>query len=186
MQKYDLSLSGGNDNSTFRLSAGYLNQRGIVIKTGMERYTFRANSDFKKGRLKIGENLGLTYGVQDPLSDEGGRSLLEHAIKMAPYLPVYNKDNLGGYQGPTSAIDGQDAENPVRIMEMNSRKRNVLTILGNIYGELELVSRILEFLTTNSSLHTMMITWVAILTNQLLQILLKTRQHIIHSCLPTT
>jgi TonB-linked SusC/RagA family outer membrane protein len=139
MQKYDLSLSGGNDNSTFRLSAGYLNQRGIVIKTGLERYTFRANSDFKKGRLKIGENLGLTYGVQDPLSDEGGRSLLEHAIKMAPYLPVYNKDNLGGYQGPTSAIDGQDAENPVRIMEMNSRKHNVLTILGNIYGELELV-----------------------------------------------
>jgi TonB-linked SusC/RagA family outer membrane protein len=139
MQKYDLSLSGGNDNSTFRLSAGYLNQRGIVIKTGMERYTFRVNSDFKKGRLKIGENLGLTYGVQDPLADNGGRSLLEHSIKMAPYLPVYNKDNLGGYQGPTSAIDGQDAENPVRIMELNSRKRNVLTILGNIYGELELV-----------------------------------------------
>jgi TonB-linked SusC/RagA family outer membrane protein len=139
MQNYDLSLSGGNDNSTFRLSAGYFNQRGIVIKTGMERYTFRANSDFKKGRLKIGENLGLTYGLQDPLADNGGRSLLEHAIKMAPYLPVYNPDNLGGFQGPTSAIDGQDAENPVRIMKLNSRKRNTLTILGNIYGELELV-----------------------------------------------
>jgi TonB-linked SusC/RagA family outer membrane protein len=139
MQKYDLSISGGNDNSTFRLSAGYLNQRGIVIKTGLERYNFRANSEFKKGRLKIGENIGLTYSLQDPLADNGGRSLLEHAIKMAPYLPVYNPDNLGGFQGPTSAIDGQDAENPVRIMELNTRKNNMLTILGNIYGELELI-----------------------------------------------
>jgi TonB-dependent starch-binding outer membrane protein SusC len=139
MQSYDLSLSGGNDNATFRLSAGYLNQRGIVIKTGLERYNFRVNSDFKKGILKVGENLSLAYGSQDPLSDDGGRSLLEHAIKMAPYLPIYNVDNLGGYQGPTSAIDGQDAENPVRIMELNSRKQNTLNILGNLYGELELI-----------------------------------------------
>ena len=139
MQNYDLALSGGNENSTFRLSTGYMNQRGIVIYTGMERYNFRANSDFKKGILKIGENFSLTYGSQDPLADNGGRSLLEHAIKMAPYLPVYNKDNLGGYQGPSSPIDGQDAENPVRIMEMNSRKVNTMTILGNIYGELDIV-----------------------------------------------
>jgi TonB-linked SusC/RagA family outer membrane protein len=139
MQNYDLALSGGNETSTFRLSAGYQNQRGIVIYTGLERYNFRANSDFKKGILKIGENFSLTYGSADAFADNGGRSLLEHAIKMAPYLPVYNKDNLGGYQGPTTSIDGQDAENPVRIMELNSRKRGTVTILGNIYGELDIV-----------------------------------------------
>ncbi len=139
MQNYDLSVSGGNEFSTFRLSAGYLNQRGIVIKTGLERYNFRANSDFKKGILKIGENFSLAFSGQDPLADNGGRSLLLHAIKMAPYLPVYNATNLGGFQGPTSAIDGQDAENPVRIMELNSRKQNSLDLLGNLYGELDLI-----------------------------------------------
>ena len=139
MQNYDLSVSGGNENSTFRLSTGYLNQQGIVIRTGLERYNFRVNSDFKKGRLKVGENLSLSFSNQAPLADNGGRSLLEHAIKMAPYLPVSNPDNLGGFQGPTSAIDGQDAENPVRIMELNSRKQNTLDILGNLYGELELI-----------------------------------------------
>lgn len=139
MQNYDLSLSGGNENARFRLSAGYLNQRGVVIKTGLERYNFRANSDYKVGRLTIGENLSLSYSSQNPLSDNGGRSLLEHAIKMAPYLPIYNADNLGGFQGPTSSIDGQDAENPVRIMELNSRKRNTLDIIGNLYGELEII-----------------------------------------------
>ncbi len=123
----------------FRLSAGYLNQRGIVINTGLERFNFRANSDFKRGRLKIGENLGLSYSQQDPLADNGGRSLLEHAIKMAPYLPVYNPNNPGGFQGPTSSVDGQDAENPVRIMELNSYSQNTQDILGNLYAELDLV-----------------------------------------------
>jgi TonB-linked SusC/RagA family outer membrane protein len=139
MQDYNLSLSGGTENSTFRLSAGYLNQQGIVINTGLERFNFRANSDFKKGRLKIGENLSLSYSKQNPLADNGGRSLLEHAIKMAPYLPVYNPDNPGGFQGPTSSVDGQDAENPVRIMELNSYQQNTQDILGNIYAELDLV-----------------------------------------------
>jgi TonB-linked SusC/RagA family outer membrane protein len=139
MQNYDLSLSGGGENSTFRLSAGYLNQRGIVIRTGLERYNLRLNSDFTKGILKVGENLSLSYATQDPLADNGGRSLLEHAIKMAPYLPVHNADNLGGYQGPTTSIDGQDAENPVRIMELNNRQRNTVDVLGNIFAELTLI-----------------------------------------------
>lgn len=139
MQNYDLSVSGGGEAGTFRLSAGYLNQRGIVIKTGNERYNFRANSDFNKGRLKVGENISLSYGIANPLADNGGRSLLEHAIKMAPYLPVYNKDNRGGYQGPTTSVDGQDAENPVRIMNLNYRNRKTLDLLGNLYGELELI-----------------------------------------------
>ncbi|HLO61226.1 MAG TPA: SusC/RagA family TonB-linked outer membrane protein [Bacteroidales bacterium] len=140
MQNYDLSVTGGGENSSFRLSAGYLNQRGIIIKTGLERYNFRANSDYTKGRLKIGENLSLSYSSQDPLADNGGRSLLEHAIKIAPYLPIYNHENKrGGYQGPSNDIDGQDAENPVRIMELNRRNRNTMDILGNIYGELEII-----------------------------------------------
>jgi len=139
MQNYDVSVSGGNEFATFRLSAGYLNQRGIVIKTGLERYNFRVNSDFKKGRLKIGENLSLSYSAQDPLADNGGRSLLEHAIKMAPYLPVYNASNPGGFQGPTTSVDGQDAENPVRIMELNNLRLNTQIILGNLYGELDLL-----------------------------------------------
>ena len=42
---------------------------------------------------------------------------------MAPYLPIYNQDNLGGYQGP-SAIDGNDAENPVRVANLGYQKIN--------------------------------------------------------------
>jgi TonB-linked SusC/RagA family outer membrane protein len=138
MQSYNLAVAGGGENSSFRFSAGHLGQEGVIIKTGLERYNLRVNSDFKLGRLKIGENIGLSFSKQDPLADSGGRSLIEHAIKSAPYLPVYNHLNKGGYQGPSTPIDGQDAENPVRIMRLNDYDINTTSIIGDLYAELEL------------------------------------------------
>jgi TonB-linked SusC/RagA family outer membrane protein len=140
MQKYDLVASGGGKNSNYRISGGYISQDGIIRTTDYERYNFRANSDFGLGRLRIGENLAVAFTNQTPLPDAGGRSILEHAIKMAPYLPVYNPDNLGGFQGPSSPIDGQDAENPVRVLELFDYSVKTRSIIGNIYGELELVN----------------------------------------------
>lgn len=139
IQNYNLSLSGGGQNSNYRISGGYLSQDGVLKTTGLKRYNLRANSTFDVGRLTIGENLSVAYSTINPESENGGRSILEHTIKMAPYFPVYNPNNPGGYQGPNSAIDGQDAENPVRILELGSRENNTLGIVGNIFAEFEIV-----------------------------------------------
>lgn len=139
MQNYNLSVSGGTANSNYRISGGYVGQEGIIKTTGYERFNFRANGDFTRGRLKIGENIAVAFGNQNPEPDGGGRSLLEHSIKMAPYFPVYNPDNLGGFQGPNSAVDGQDAENPVRLLELNTYERKATNILGNVFAELDIV-----------------------------------------------
>ena len=139
MQNYNVGISGGNENSSFRLSMGYVGQEGIMIGTDYERYNVRANSDYKIGKFKIGENLAVSFSKTNPLNSAGGRSLIEHAIKMAPYLPVYNPDNLGGYQGTHSSLDGQDAENPVRVALINSYEQNNLSVIGNIYGEVEII-----------------------------------------------
>jgi len=137
MQDYNLSFSNGTENSTSRYSAEYLKQDGAVISTGFERYSFRANNTQNIGKLTIGSNIGLSFSETNPERASGGRTLLEHAIKMAPYLPVYNADNVGGYQGPSTA-DGQDAENPVRVANLGYQKILGLSIIGNIYAELQL------------------------------------------------
>ncbi|SHJ74205.1 TonB-linked outer membrane protein, SusC/RagA family [Reichenbachiella agariperforans] len=140
MQSYNVGVSGGGENSAFRISGGYLSQEGIIISTGMDRYNFRANSNFSIGKLKIGENVSISVSEQNPETSNGGRSVIEHAIKSAPYLPVYNENNLGGYQGPNSSIDGQDAENPVRVLEMGSISDKRMTVIGNIYAQYEIIS----------------------------------------------
>jgi TonB-linked SusC/RagA family outer membrane protein len=139
MQDYNLSFSNGTETSTSRYSAEYLKQEGAVINTGFERYSFRANNTQDIGKLKIGSNIGISFSTINPERSAGGRTLLEHAIKMAPYLPIYNNSdtNVGGYQGP-SAIDGNDAENPVRVANLGYQKINNLSIIGNIYAELEI------------------------------------------------
>ncbi|MRX70083.1 TonB-linked outer membrane protein, SusC/RagA family [Flavobacterium resistens] len=138
MQDYNLSFSNGTDNSTGRYSAGYLKQEGAVINTGFERYSFRANNTQTIGRLTVGSNIGVSFSKTNPERASGGRTLLEHAIKMAPYLPVYNANNLGGYQGPSTA-DGQDAENPVRVANLGYQYIKGLSIIGNIYAEVEII-----------------------------------------------
>ena len=140
MQNYNIAVSNGNENGAFRFSAGYIRTDGIMIGTGYDRYNFRSNSDFTNGRFKFGENMGVSFSNTNPLNSSGGRSLIEHAIKMAPYLPVYNPANLGGYQGPHSAVDGQDAENPVRVAKLGSYDQKQIDILGNLYAEVELLS----------------------------------------------
>ncbi|WP_232457019.1 SusC/RagA family TonB-linked outer membrane protein [Polaribacter sp. SA4-12] len=142
LQDYKLDYSKGTDNSTQFFSAEYLNQEGTIINTGFERYSFRANSSYTKGKLKFGESMSISFGKQSPELSGGGRSLIVHAIKAAPYLPVYNPNNLGGFQGPSSAGDGQDAENPVRIQTHTTSINKTLGIVGSVYGEFEILDEL--------------------------------------------
>jgi TonB-linked SusC/RagA family outer membrane protein len=140
MQNYNIAVSNGNEFGTQRFSAGYIKTDGIMISTGYERYNFRANSDYNRGRFKFGQNMGVSFSKTTPLNSSGGRSIIEHSIKSVPYLPVYNPANLGGFQGPHSAVDGTDAENPVAVALQRKFDDKLIDILGNLYAEVEIVS----------------------------------------------
>ncbi len=139
IQDYNLTYSGGSDTGSHLFSAEYLSQEGTLVNTGYERYSFRANSSAKFGKVTIGETMSISFGKQNPELNSGGRSVIEHAIKSAPYLQVYNSNNLGGFQGPSSSADGQDAENPVRVQTHPDAVNKTLGIVGNIYAELEII-----------------------------------------------
>ncbi|MEM9685497.1 MAG: TonB-dependent receptor [Bacteroidota bacterium] len=139
IQNYDFNASGGSANGNYRFSAGYFKEEGTVIGTGFERYSFRANSGFTFGRLRVGETMAISFNDQDPELSSGGRSLIEHAIKAAPYLPVYNPVNPGGFQGPSSPDDGQDAENPVRVQTLGDASNRTTAITGSLYAEFEII-----------------------------------------------
>jgi TonB-dependent starch-binding outer membrane protein SusC len=137
IKDYNLSYASGNEKGTQRFSAEYLGQEGIIINTGFERYSVRGNTAYTFGKFSVGNSLAVAFGRQKPELNAGNRTLIEHAIKAAPYLPIYNPDNLGGFQGP-SGLDGQDAENPVRIQTLGNASNSTVSIIGNIYAELEL------------------------------------------------
>ncbi|MCV9385189.1 SusC/RagA family TonB-linked outer membrane protein [Reichenbachiella ulvae] len=139
MQSYNLAISGGSESADFRIGAGYIDQEGVLLNTGSDRFNFRANSNYRLGKFKFGESLQVAFTETLPENNDGGRSALEHAIKMPPYFDVYNENNLGGYQGTDSPLDGQDAANPVRVLNNPERNQKRTNIVGNFYGEVELI-----------------------------------------------
>jgi TonB-linked SusC/RagA family outer membrane protein len=147
VRNYDFAISGGSDKSSFRFSGGYNEKEGVIINTGFEKFSFRANSDFNFGKVRVGQTMGVNFNTTRPESTSGGRSNIEHAIKMVPYRSVYNPNNPGGYQGPIPNEDGgNDAENPVRVLRINDRLNNQFSLIGNIYAAID-IAKGLEFKT---------------------------------------
>lgn len=141
MKNFNVGASGGNDHAIFSISAGYLDQEGIVIGTGFKRASMRANSEFKVGeKFKIGQTLSVADSNKKNEENGGGRTLMEHMMKSLPYTPVYNPLNHGGYGGTTSALDnGSDAENPVRLQELHSNETDQTKILGSLYASYDII-----------------------------------------------
>ena len=90
IQNYDLSLSGGNQNSKFYAGLNYFDQDGIVIYNWFKRYSGRFNSEFKiKDRVTVGENLNVTYRAghgTDNNDTENGVAM--GAYTTQPVIPV--------------------------------------------------------------------------------------------------
>jgi TonB-linked SusC/RagA family outer membrane protein len=138
IRDFNLSASGGGDNSLFNISGGYFKQDGIMLGTGFERYSIRANSEFTIGRFKVGETLTTAYSKRQNEPYAGGRTQIEHMIKMVPYIPVRDADKVGGYRA-TDLADGTDPENPVLNAMLRRNWDENLKLLGTAYASFEIM-----------------------------------------------
>ncbi|WP_292946850.1 TonB-dependent receptor [Mucilaginibacter sp. 44-25] len=158
-QNYELSVSGGNDKSTYYTSFGYLDQEGIVA-TDISKYkraNFRVNQTYKPAKwINFGENIGYTYnrsiGLGNTNSEFGGP--ISSALNLDPITlpvvtdqaaasaPVYANNpvrrNALGYPYGISSIVGQEIVNPLAYI--STRLGNygwAHNVVGNVYGEVE-------------------------------------------------
>ncbi|MDP1293549.1 hypothetical protein Q6296_27360, partial [Klebsiella variicola] len=71
---HDISVSGGNDKSTFFSSFGYYNQEGIVMRdiSNYKRITARLNSSHKVFPfLTVGQTLNYTHVKSQGINSNG-------------------------------------------------------------------------------------------------------------------
>jgi len=135
MTEHNLNVSGGNENSQFNFGTGYLRQNGTMIHTGYDRFTVRANSQFKAGKFSFGENLTLarTERTSQNGSNQDDKNpitaiLLQHSIS-----PVY--DIEGNFAGAKVLSNGG---NPVaRQVRNKDNQYTEYKVFGNLFGEVE-------------------------------------------------
>jgi TonB-dependent starch-binding outer membrane protein SusC len=139
-QNLDVALRGGGKYSSFGISGGYYNEKGIIGNSFYQRYTFRLNSDHKIGnRLKIGQNLQYTNTNEvAPNTTSAQDGLLWSAIRFHPGLPVRNAD---GTYGSTKGIGAfGDINNPIYTVDTQDRDNIRNRFLGSVTGELEILT----------------------------------------------
>lgn len=153
---HELSLSGGNDRSTFYVSAGIQNTDGIVA-TDISNYNkknIRLNSTHKISKIfTFGQTLGYTHQESTGIStnsEYGGP--LSSALNLDPITPLIITDPLVANGAPynsnpvirdangnpygISSIVGQEMTNPLAFMQTKLGGYNWSDdFVGNAYLE---------------------------------------------------
>ena len=100
-QDYNISASGQNGSTNYYASVGYTNTDGIVINSGLERFSGRLNLDTKFKMFSFGMNSSYSYTISNGFSQSTGGSMTNPVVgafsNMLPTDPIYNED--GSYAG---------------------------------------------------------------------------------------
>lgn len=149
-QNYDLNVSGGNERMNFYVSGNFTDQDGIIINTGMKRYSLRTNLNANiTDKLKMGLRMSAVQSdnklvrSEDAWSREG---LVITTLMYHPNLPIYNQDgtlatdlmlleNRGG-------VNVAQIQNPVALATMVKNQLTTRTFNGNLDLEYSLLDNL--------------------------------------------
>ena len=132
LAKHQLSLSGGNDNTTYYFSGEYLNQEGVAEGSGFKRYGIRLNLDNKPRKwATLGVNLGFNNTRENLTATNYGDAqspLIANALRLTPQIPVTNFDGSWGGSDPVNGANQFAPINPIALANLitNNNTKNQL------------------------------------------------------------
>ena len=129
MQNYNFNMSGGVKNTTYKLSANYLNQDGVAVGSGFDRLTMTVGLHSQvKNWLKMGANATLSNTKQ--ITTIQNWNLINSAVRQNPSVPVTNLD--GSYAAPEE--QDNTLSNPLAVAQLSDRHARNLAVRGNVYA----------------------------------------------------
>ena len=95
--KYYVTLSGGGEKATFRISAGYDKSSGSVIGQSLDRFSTATALDYwVSDRIKFSSNINLTFTTNKKnLKDHDSDGPLYRAYNAMPNMSVWEFDRYG-------------------------------------------------------------------------------------------
>ncbi|HVG41022.1 MAG TPA: TonB-dependent receptor [Chitinophagaceae bacterium] len=149
MQKHQLSVSGGTNNTTYYMSGEYLKQAGVAIGSGFDRYGFRVNLD-NKPREWISLGANLSFNQTNEKLTTSSESVISDALQLTPQVPV---KNLNGTWGGGDDVNGANQFAPVNPIAIANLRTNT-NRRRQFWGGLNLGLNLAKGLTFRSSFNT--------------------------------
>ena len=144
-QNYNIAVTGGNENGKYRISAGYLDNQGIVKESGFKKYSANLTSSFKfLDSKKLGLDINLiaahTQTQIAPISNDAGfqGSLIGTALQWNPTHPLYKPNDsiwVNNQLGATTI-------NPMALLAAHDDVNNLNTILASISPSYKILSNL--------------------------------------------
>ena len=135
-QNYSLGIGGGNENGRYRVSASYLNQEGIIIKSGLKKYTAGLNGSYKfldSKKLNLDFNLVVAHTTEKiaPVSNNAGftGSLVGQALQWNPTHPLRKPNDSIWIVDPAL---GSTTINPLAMSAAYDDQADISNVLASI------------------------------------------------------
>ncbi|MGI9546725.1 MAG: SusC/RagA family TonB-linked outer membrane protein, partial [Flavobacteriaceae bacterium] len=138
------AVSNGNETGKYYLSANYLDREGIFINTGFEQGTTRLNSEFKLGRVTVGEHLGVSYSNTETGVFGGGEDgspgafgPVNEALRSSPLIPI--RDDNGVLAGTASGGLGNSRSPYANLVRSKDNFNRRFRVFGDVYLNAEII-----------------------------------------------
>jgi TonB-linked SusC/RagA family outer membrane protein len=159
MMSHEISVTGGNDKSSYASSISYFSQEGIIggDKSQFDRVTARLNSRHQVNDwFKFGNNLSYTHIVKRNIgSNESFNGAYSSALNIDPLTPLFETDPTilsqypysdepvvtdenGNIYGISNYI-GAEIVNPLALLEIQTAEERVDKVVGNIFGDFKII-----------------------------------------------
>jgi TonB-linked SusC/RagA family outer membrane protein len=135
-QNYGVAIGGGTDNGRYRISAGYLDQQGVIETSELKKYTANLTSNF---RFLESKKLGLDINVLVTQTNENiapiqtavgfTGNLISQALQWNPTHPLIKPGTDSAWIDPAV---GATTISPLAQLRYFSDKAKVNTIIASI------------------------------------------------------
>lgn len=141
-QNYNLAISGGSDNGRYRISAGYLDQQGIIKESGFKKISSSFTGSY---RFTESKKLGLDYNILytntttdgAPIGRNSGfqGSLISQALQWNPTHPLRKPNDsiwVNNQLGATTV-------NPLAALAAHADRTTLNNVIASISPSVKLL-----------------------------------------------
>jgi len=111
-KQHEINASGGTQNLSFYTSLSAYQQEGVVLRSNLDRYTFRANVDFKTDKVTVAIRTSAGWSSQSGIESEAGVALANPIAAAYLELPYRALTRPGFTPGSTVTDVGAGKTGP--------------------------------------------------------------------------
>jgi len=131
LQNYNLAVSGGTEDLTYRISGGYYSEGGIIEESSLDRLNVRVNTEFDVSPiLTVGEKVTFKRSTRNTiLENDAVRNTLIQTLQVDPTVPARDSD------GNFTAQPRTNAQNPLAVLDFRNNENVDTRLVGNVFAD---------------------------------------------------